>query len=130
MHDDLTERVIQSIAKTQHLPVESIAIDNTFAELKFDSLDGITPNTQYLGDASKSNWVSSGEPKVYEDGNGKQVLLTMPEHSVGTLLASTSYVWYGNIKATMKTRNSPNRMAVSRKFIVPNSEEMGERVFC
>lgn len=41
MHDDLTERVIQSIAKTQHLPVESIAIDNTFAELKFDSLDGM-----------------------------------------------------------------------------------------
>lgn len=41
MHDDLSTRVIQVIAKTQHLPPESIAIDNTFAELKFDSLDGM-----------------------------------------------------------------------------------------
>jgi acyl carrier protein len=41
MPDDLTSRVIAVIAKTQHLPVESITIDKTFAELKFDSLDGM-----------------------------------------------------------------------------------------
>ena len=41
MPDDLTSRVIAVIAKTQHLPPESIAIDQTFAELKFDSLDGM-----------------------------------------------------------------------------------------
>jgi acyl carrier protein len=41
MPDDLTSRVIAVIAKTQHLPPESIAIDKTFAELKFDSLDGM-----------------------------------------------------------------------------------------
>jgi len=37
----LADRVIQVIAKTQHLPPESITIDQTFAELKFDSLDGM-----------------------------------------------------------------------------------------
>ena len=41
MPDELTARVIQVIAKTQHLPPESISIEQTFAELKFDSLDGM-----------------------------------------------------------------------------------------
>jgi acyl carrier protein len=41
MSDQLTARVIQVIAKTQHLPAESIAIDKTFADLKIDSLDGM-----------------------------------------------------------------------------------------
>ena len=39
--DTLIERAIGVIAKTQHLPPESITIDQTFAELKFDSLDGM-----------------------------------------------------------------------------------------
>jgi acyl carrier protein len=41
MPDQLSARVIQVIAKTQHLPLESIAIDQTFADLKIDSLDGM-----------------------------------------------------------------------------------------
>ena len=41
MSDQLTARVIDVIAKTQHLPPESITIDKTFAELKIDSLDGM-----------------------------------------------------------------------------------------
>ena len=41
MPADIADRVIQVIAKTQHLPPESITIDQTFAELKFDSLDGM-----------------------------------------------------------------------------------------
>jgi len=41
MPADLADRVIQVIAKTQHLPPESITIDQTFADLKFDSLDGM-----------------------------------------------------------------------------------------
>lgn len=39
--DSLAARTIEVIAKTQHLPPESIGIDQTFAELKFDSLDGM-----------------------------------------------------------------------------------------
>ena len=68
-------------------------------DYKLTSLDGITPNTKYLGDASTSNWVSSGEPVAYQD----QVLLTMAPNTIGTLLASTSYVWYGKISATLKS---------------------------
>ncbi|KAL8831641.1 MAG: hypothetical protein Q9191_000755 [Dirinaria sp. TL-2023a] len=71
-------------------------------DYKLNSLNGITPNTQYLGDPSSSQWVSSGTPKVFED----QVILTLSEDGVsasGTLLASTSYVWYGQIEATVKS---------------------------
>lgn len=71
-------------------------------DYQLTNLDGITPNTQYLGDASSSKWVSSGTPKVFEN----QVLLTLSEEgasSSGTLLATTNYVWYGNVKATLKS---------------------------
>lgn len=65
---------------------------------QFNSLDGVVPNTEYLGDASKADWVSSGTPLLYD----KSVLLTMSEGSVGTLLASTHYVWYGKTTAKVK----------------------------
>ncbi|KAI9830284.1 MAG: hypothetical protein M1826_004895 [Phylliscum demangeonii] len=68
-------------------------------DYKLNSLDSIMPNTKYLGDASKTNWVSSGQPVAYQD----QVLLTMAPDTVGTLLASTTYLWYGKVSATMKT---------------------------
>jgi len=35
------DRVAAVIAKTQHIPPESVTIDSTFAELNIDSLDGI-----------------------------------------------------------------------------------------
>jgi acyl carrier protein len=41
MSDELITRVIAIIEKTQHLPAGSIRIDQTFADLKFDSLDGM-----------------------------------------------------------------------------------------
>jgi acyl carrier protein len=41
MSDDLTARVVKVIAATQHLPVESIAIDSSFTDMKIDSLDGM-----------------------------------------------------------------------------------------
>ncbi len=66
------------------------------------SLDGMQANTDYLGDASKANWVTSGTPKIYQN----QVLLTLSEtgqSASGTLLASTSYVWYGKVSAQLKT---------------------------
>lgn len=65
----------------------------------FDNLDRVVSNTKYLGDASKADWVSSGQPLSH---NG-QVLLTMAEGTVGTLLASTTYVWYGKIQARFST---------------------------
>jgi beta-glucanase (GH16 family) len=65
----------------------------------WDDLDSVAPNTEYLGDASKADWVSSGEP-LQSDGN---LILTMAPGSVGTLLASNHYVWYGKTSARMKT---------------------------
>lgn len=41
MPDQLIERVASVIAKTQHIPRESVTVDSTFEELKIDSLDGI-----------------------------------------------------------------------------------------
>ena len=41
MPDQLISRVTGVIAKTQHLPPESVTIDSTFEDLKIDSLDGI-----------------------------------------------------------------------------------------
>lgn len=73
------------------------------SDFKMTSTDGMMENTQYLGDASKSNWVYSGAPAKYTDNSGDQVLLTMKKGTVGTLLASTSYLWYGKVSATMKT---------------------------
>lgn len=66
---------------------------------KIDGLSGVTDITKYLGDASKTNWVSTGKPLEYEGG----VLLTMAQDTVGTLLASSHYVWYGKITAKMTT---------------------------
>jgi len=41
MNDDLIPRVTRVIAKSQHIPPESVTIDSTFEDLKIDSLDGI-----------------------------------------------------------------------------------------
>jgi len=41
LSEDLKARVIQTIAKNQRIPVETVSIDSTFEELKIDSLDGI-----------------------------------------------------------------------------------------
>ena len=73
-------------------------------DYKLTSLDGITANTQYLGDASKANWVSQGTPLLTPDNSA--VILTLAEDGAsasGTLLSSSQYVWYGKVSATMKT---------------------------
>ncbi|KAI1339389.1 hypothetical protein F5Y15DRAFT_87079 [Xylariaceae sp. FL0016] len=67
--------------------------------LAMDSTDGIADVGDYLGDPTKADWVAQGTPLPY-NGN---VLLTMPPNSVGTVLASTVYMWYGNVKAKIKT---------------------------
>ena len=41
MPAELADRAIQVIANTQHLQPGSITIDQTFADLKLDSLDGM-----------------------------------------------------------------------------------------
>lgn len=73
-------------------------------DYQLTSLDGITANTKYLGDASKANWVSQGTPLLKPDNSA--VILTLAEDGAsasGTLLSSTQYIWYGKVSATMKT---------------------------
>ncbi|KAF3353355.1 Zinc finger transcription factor ace1 [Verticillium dahliae VDG1] len=67
--------------------------------MKMDSTDSIVDVSKYLGDGDKADWVVQGEA-VEAGGN---VLLTMPKGSVGTVMASSHYMWYGSVKARMKT---------------------------
>lgn len=39
--EDLGAKVMQVIAETQRIPIDSISRDSTFEQLKIDSLDGI-----------------------------------------------------------------------------------------
>ncbi|KAF2993032.1 hypothetical protein E8E13_000086 [Curvularia kusanoi] len=69
-----------------------------------DSLSPVQSIDKYLGDSSKIDWQSQGMPAIYTDPSSgkKSTLLTMAQGTVGTLLASTHYVWYGKVctKAT------------------------------
>lgn len=65
-----------------------------------NTLDDVQPNTQYLGNSTSVNWVSEGEPLVYANDS---MLLTMAQGSIGTLLTSTHYVWYGKVSVTMQS---------------------------
>lgn len=60
---------------------------------------GVTPKTKYLGDPSTTDWVMDGTAVGYQD----TLLLTMAPGTVGTVLASSTYMWYGNVKAKFKT---------------------------
>ena len=69
-------------------------------DYQLNSLEDTALNTKYLGDPSSSKWVYSGTPKIYNN----QVLLTLAQDgpsASGTLLASTSYVWYGKVTANL-----------------------------
>ncbi|KAH7361501.1 concanavalin A-like lectin/glucanase domain-containing protein [Plectosphaerella cucumerina] len=68
-------------------------------KIKMDNTDRIVDVSKYLGDADAADFMSQGET-VVRNGN---VLLTMPKNSVGTVLASTTYMWYGSVKARMKS---------------------------
>ncbi|KAJ4316664.1 putative glycosidase CRH2 [Neodidymelliopsis sp. IMI 364377] len=70
-----------------------------------DSLDNVQSIDKYLGDSSKIDWQSQGMPAIYTDPSSgkKSTLLTMAQGTVGTLLASTHYVWYGKICSKLST---------------------------
>ncbi|KAJ6784032.1 hypothetical protein PWT90_00319 [Aphanocladium album] len=72
----------------------------TDKKMKFDKIDKTSVDIlKYLGDASKADWMVQGEVVQYDD----YALMTMAKNTPGTVLASTEYMWYGNVKATMKT---------------------------
>lgn len=59
----------------------------------------ITPKQKYLGDSSTTDWVMDGQAITYEDS----LLLTMAKDTVGTVLATSTYMWYGSVTARLKT---------------------------
>lgn len=63
------------------------------------NLDSVASNEKYLGNATESDWVSSGQAIVH---NG-ELLLTMAKDTVGTLVAYNHYIWYGKVSAKLKT---------------------------
>lgn len=87
-------------------PLSSFSLDSCVPEpvcesktYTFDNMDRIMSKTEYLGDASKTDWVMDGQAISYDN----TMLLTMAPKTVGTVLASSTYLWYGNVKATFKT---------------------------
>jgi beta-glucanase (GH16 family) len=65
----------------------------------FNNLDSIVSINDYLGNSKDGTWVGQGDIKSY-DGSA---LLTMPKNSGGSLMSSSSYMWYGNVQARLKT---------------------------
>jgi len=65
----------------------------------WNDLSDIQPNTKYLGNASAADWVSSGQPLT----SGGSLLLTMAPKTVGTLVMSNHYIWYGKVTGKLKT---------------------------
>ncbi|OAL39811.1 hypothetical protein AYO20_00723 [Fonsecaea nubica] len=105
-------------------PVNSFSLDSCVPApvcqsktYDFNDLDGVMPNTKYLGDASKADWVSSGDPLEYNNS----VLLTMAEGTVGTLLSSTHFVWYGKVSARFAT--SAGAGVVTAFILLGNSKD-------
>ncbi|CRG90204.1 hypothetical protein PISL3812_07247 [Talaromyces islandicus] len=76
---------------------EPVCESKTFTD--WSNLDSVASNDKYLGNASESDWVSSGKPLVH-DG---ELILTMAKDTVGTLLAYNHYIWYGKVSAKLKT---------------------------
>ncbi|ANB16040.1 Utr2p [Sugiyamaella lignohabitans] len=88
-------------------------------EYQFTSSDMIADQTKYLGDNSKYGWTTNGQVLDY----GGNVLLTMANQSYGTVISSTSAVWYGKVSATLKTSHGDG---VVSAFIImsPSKDEI------
>ena len=85
--------------------------------ITFENNDGLISNEKYLGNASVADFVYSGEPLNYND----QVLLTMSENSSGTLLATTTYIWYG--KTTVKMKSSAGQGVVTAFILLSDVKD-------
>ncbi|TAQ84934.1 hypothetical protein B7494_g6744 [Chlorociboria aeruginascens] len=87
-------------------PIASFSLDSCVPEpvcqsktYNLNSMDGITSKTDYLGDSTTTDWVMDGQAVPFDNN----ILLTMAAESSGTVLASSTYMWYGNVKTKFKT---------------------------
>ncbi|KAK9312546.1 concanavalin A-like lectin/glucanase domain-containing protein [Lipomyces starkeyi] len=75
---------------------QPICVDGSYT---FANLNSLESNTKYLGDSSQADFVYTGYPL---ESNG-DLLVTMPNQSTGTVVASSTYVWYGKVDVVMKS---------------------------
>lgn len=87
-------------------------------DFKLTTTDDIVDIGSYLGDRSKGNWVASGKPVAY---NGAGVLLTMAPDTVGTLMSSINYIWYGKVSITLTT--SRGQGVVTAAILMSDSKD-------
>ncbi|RMJ21435.1 Cell wall [Aspergillus sp. HF37] len=81
--------------------MESCAPSPVCVDKKYNfdiSKDDLIVHSQFLGNASKYDWLYSGYPKI-DDNN---LVMKMPESS-STLIANNHYIWYGKVKGKMKS---------------------------
>lgn len=88
-------------------------------------LGNLQSNQDYLGDASKADFVYSGTPAYWNNDGQDNVILTLSQsgtnNQAGTLLASTHYMWYG--KATAKMMTSGGQGVVSAFILLGDSKD-------
>ncbi|KAK9358616.1 concanavalin A-like lectin/glucanase domain-containing protein [Lipomyces starkeyi] len=75
---------------------QPICVDGSYT---FANLNSLESNTKYLGDSSQADFVYTGHPL---ESNG-DLLVAMPNQSTGTVVASSTYVWYGKVDVVMKS---------------------------
>lgn len=65
----------------------------------FTDLNSIVSIDDFLGNPEDGTWVGQGDIKQYQSS----ALLTMPAQSGGSLMSSSTYMWYGNVRARLRT---------------------------
>ncbi|CDR37637.1 CYFA0S01e13850g1_1 [Cyberlindnera fabianii] len=83
----------------------------------FDDKDSIMSVNHYLGDPDDADWVYSGYLEDYNDAN----LLAMPNHTSGTVVSSTRFLWYGKVTSTFKT--SRGNGVISAFILFSNAQD-------
>lgn len=71
---------------------------SSFTE-SFSNISSIIKQTEYLGNASDTDWVYTGYVNSYDDA----LLLQMPNGSTGSVVSLTKYLWFGKVGATIKS---------------------------
>lgn len=65
----------------------------------FTSTKQLQKQNEYLGNSSETDWLYTG----YIDTHDDALLLQMPNHTSGTVISSSKYLWYGKVSAKLKT---------------------------
>ncbi|KAI5813632.1 concanavalin A-like lectin/glucanase domain-containing protein [Pyronema omphalodes] len=86
------------------------------------SKDRITPAYQYLGDATKTDWIiQQGGETIIDGNNGITLIMGNDRARSGTVVSSAGYIWYGRVKA--KIRSSRGNGVVTGFMLFGNTRD-------